>query len=108
VLIHASPATSIGTWARVSASLAITRSVCSPARRGYSEVSTDDLSSQCRETRGPRERACWRGSERTEHLRLGRAERREVLGIFEHGRDLAEPPVEMRDGFREPIARCAS
>ena len=27
------------------------------------------------------------------------------LGVFEHRRDLPEPPVEVRDGFREPIAR---
>jgi len=31
-------------------------------------------------------------------------EREDVgLGVFEHRSDLAHPPVQMRDGFREPI-----
>ena len=38
------------------------------------------------------------GGERVEGEDVG-------LGVLEHGRDLAHPAVEMRDGFGEPIAR---
>jgi hypothetical protein len=46
-----------------------------------------------------------RGSQLAPVAGRERVEREDVgLGVLEHGGDLAHPAVEMRDGFREPIA----